>query len=873
MASNDKETIRSLLRISKKLNSTLDLTVLMSDLVKEAIGVVNAESGLAGLHTLHGMISQTYIHQGTALPLTRSWPSGEGLPGWILQHKVPYVTNKAETDPLLTPELRARFGISTALAIPIINVRDEVLGFIEIHNKKEAGGFTRSDQERLMAISNIAAIAIQNVLTYQESQLAQETQSRLAAIVESSDDAIISKTLEGRITSWNKGAERIFGYTAEEAIGQSITMLIPPDRLSEEEGILGKLQQGERIDHFETVRVKKNGTQIDVSLTISPVKDAVGRIIGASKIARDLTENQRAKILLEEERAALETVNQVGRLLSAELDLEKLVQALTDAATKVIDAQFGAFFYNELDESGASYLLLAWSGTPREQFLNFPSPRATELFGATFRGEGVIRVDDVRQDPRYGKNPPYHEIPAGHLPVVSYLAVPVISRSGEIFGGIFFGHSEPGMFSERHEQIVTGLAGQAAIAMENARLYETARRARKEAEEANRMKDEFLATVSHELRTPLNAILGWSRMLRGGRLNEQSITHAVETIERNARAQAQIIEDILDVSRIITGKVRLDVNRVEIGSTIEAAVDSLRPAAEARGVRLQTVLDGGPNLVLGDSSRLQQVIWNLLSNAIKFTPKEGRVQVVLERINSHIEIKVVDTGQGISPEFLPFVFERFRQADSSTAREYSGLGLGLAIVRHLVELHGGSVSADSGGLGCGATFTVKLPLAALRESGRPPEQSSLRLHSQAPESGTPMEFRSELAGLRVLTVDDEPDVRDLLTVILQQYGAEVRAAGSTAEALEVLQEWRPDVMVSDIGMPVRDGYDLIQEVRRLSSEAGGDTPAIALTAYARSEDRLKALRSGFQTHVAKPIEPAELAAIIASIARTHGRPR
>jgi signal transduction histidine kinase len=544
---------------------------------------------------------------------------------------------------------------------------------------------------------------------------------------------------------------------------------------------------------------------------------------------------------------------------------------LTDAATEITGAEFGSFFYNVMDKRGGSYMLYTLSGVSKELFANFPMPRATDLFGPTFRGEGAVRIADVKQDQRYGLNPPYHGLPKGHLPVTSYLAVPVISRAGEVIGGLFFGHSAPGVFTERHERIVTGLAGQAANAMDNARLYEAAQKARREAETANRLKDEFLATVSHELRTPLNAIFGWSRMLRGGRLDALSVAHAVETIERNAKAQEQIIEDILDVSRIITGKIRLDVSPIEIVPVLEAAVDALQPTAEARQVRLQMVLDTKPSLVLGDAGRLQQIVWNLLSNAIKFTSKGGRVQLALERVNSHIEIKVTDTGQGISKEFLPYVFERFRQADSSTTRKYGGLGLGLAIVRHLTELHGGTVAAESPGEGQGATFIVRLPLAVVREGESTLNQPQhLRFHQPLEDDISP-ESSEDLAGVRVLVVDDEADARDLLTVILRQYGADVKAAGSTPAALGTLKEWLPDVLVSDIGMPDQDGYALIREVRALSLEQGGDTPAIALTAYARSEDRLKALRSGFHVHVAKPVEPTELSATIAGLVRFYRR--
>ena len=379
--------------------------------------------------------------------------------------------------------------------------------------------------------------------------------------------------------------------------------------------------------------------------------------------------------------------------------------------------------------------------------------------------------------------------------------------------------------------------------------------------EASRLKDEFLATVSHELRTPLTAILGWAHLLRGGQLDKEGATKALEVVERSARAQSQLIDDLLDVSRIITGKLRLDVRQVDPGSFIEAAVESVRPAADAKDVRIQKVMDTGVVSVAGDPARLQQVVWNLLSNSIKFTPRGGRVQVRLERINSHIEIAVSDTGVGIEPEFLPHVFERFRQADQTTTRNHSGLGLGLAIVRHLVELHGGTVHAESPGQGQGATFTVKLPVVPVYQK----HELGERIHPAARDALISFDCPERLDGLKVLVVDDEGDARDLLKIGLSHAGAEVKAAGSAQEALEAIANGRPDLLISDIGMPGEDGYELIRQVRSLPAESGGKVPAIALTAYARTEDRLQALRAGYQMHVPKPVEMAELIAVASSL--------
>ena len=826
----------------------------------------------------------------------------------------------------------------------------------------------------------------------------------LSAIIESADDAIVSKTLQGIITSWNKGAERIFGYAAAEIIGKPVTVLIPADHINEEGAILARIRSGERVEHYETVRQRKDGSLVEVSLTISPIKSADGRIIGASKVARDITKQRQAQRLLDEsserlhlalaasnlgdwswdiatdvvtfsetaaqiygipagpqmtwaemrnllheedrERAriaveeslanrsdydveyrlnssngsqrwvsakgrgqyrpdgkvsgmlgvvqditarklteaalreqteALSILNKLGKVISAELDLHKAVQAVTDAATELTGARFGSFFYNVHNEDGGSYMLYTLAGVPQEAFAHFPMPRATDLFGPTFRGDGPVRIDDVKRDPRYGKNAPYYGMPEGHLPVTSYLAVPVISSSGDVLGGLFFGHPDAGAFNERAEMLVVGLAAQAAIAMDNASLFQAAKHARIEAERAaaenenlyrkaedsSRLKDEFLATISHELRTPLTSILGWSRMLRSHQLSDEDYAKALETIERNAHSQAQLIDDLLDVSRIITGKLRMDVRPANPSDFIDAAIEALKPAAVAKGVRIQKIMDTGVVSVPGDPVRLQQVVWNLLSNAIKFTPRGGRVQVRLQRVNSHIEIVISDTGQGIPADFLPFVFDRFRQADQRTSRQHGGMGLGLSIVRHLVELHGGSVKAESAGEGQGASFTVQLPLTAVYEV----EKDAGRVHPAARDLLPDADCGDRLDGLKILVVDDEPDTRDMLKAGLSRCGAEVVAAASTSEAFAALLGDLPGLLISDIGMPGEDGYELIRRLRKLPVKEGGRIPAIALTAYARVEDRMSALRAGYQMHVPKPVDLAELVAVAASLVK------
>jgi signal transduction histidine kinase/ActR/RegA family two-component response regulator len=405
----------------------------------------------------------------------------------------------------------------------------------------------------------------------------------------------------------------------------------------------------------------------------------------------------------------------------------------------------------------------------------------------------------------------------------------------------------------------------ARLAEENGRLYEAERAARNEAETANRVKDEFLATLSHELRTPLTPILAWVRMLNLGGLDETGVKNALASIERNARSQAQLVEDLLDVSRIVSGKLRLDVRPTELAPVVDAALEAIRPAADAKGIRLNAVLDPRSGIVGGDPERLQQIAWNLLSNAVKFTPRDGRVQVQLACVNSHVELTVSDTGCGIAPEFLPHVFERFRQADASASRVHGGLGLGLSIVRHLVEEHGGSVAVDSEGVGKGATFTVRLPLMIAPRHGREP-----RVHPAAAPVTLDSDRVPSLAGLRVLVVDDEPDTVEALRSILMQCDADVRGTCSADEALAVLGEWLPHVIISDIGMPGQDGYALIRAVRSASDERIRRVPAVALTAYARIEDRLRVLSAGFQMHVPKPVEPLELITIVANVAEQQG---
>jgi signal transduction histidine kinase len=396
---------------------------------------------------------------------------------------------------------------------------------------------------------------------------------------------------------------------------------------------------------------------------------------------------------------------------------------------------------------------------------------------------------------------------------------------------------------------------------EREELLASERAARGDAERANRLKDEFLSVVSHELRTPLSSMLGYAQLIRSGAVEPKDLPESLAAIERNGRAQVQIIDDLLDMSRIISGKIRLDVRSLHVADVVETALNTIRPAAEAKGIHLQQVLDPRTGPVLGDFDRLQQVLWNLLSNAVKFTPKGGRIQVSLERVNSHIELTVADNGQGIPPDFLPFIFDRFSQAEGAVSRRHGGLGLGLAIVKQLVDLHGGSVRAQSPGENQGSTFTVHLPLQIH------PSEEPDRFHPRAEMGGGDAFVPPDLGGVKALVVDDEPDARDVVRRLLTYRNAEVATAASADEALSLLLKFQPNVLISDIGMPGTDGYQFIQEVRSRSAAEGGEVPAIALTAFARSTDRRKAMMSGYQSHVTKPIDASELLAVVAMLTR------
>ncbi|HTK19826.1 MAG TPA: PAS domain S-box protein [Mucilaginibacter sp.] len=525
-----------------------------------------------------------------------------------------------------------------------------------------------------------------------------ERKSRLAAIVDSSDDAIISKTLKGIITSWNNAAEKLFGYTNKEAIGKHISLIIPVNRLKEEEFIISQISKGRKVDHFETIRLAKDGSEIPISITISPVMDENGNIIGASKIARDISKQKEYENELQRYTQKVETLNTIGKLVSESLDLQTILQKVTDAATSAIEASFGAFFYNQVNENGESYMLFTLSGAERSAFESFGMPRNTAVFHPTFAGEGVVRSDDITKDPRYGKNAPHFGKPKGHLPVVSYLAVPVISQSGVVIGGLFFGHPEPGRFTQDHEDLVISIAAQAAISIDNARLYD-------EVKLLNEKKDEFIGLASHELKTPLTSITGYLQIIDRLKTDEQSGRFVDKTIKQ-VRKLSGLVNDLLDVSKIEAGKLQMRKATFDLLEIIRDAIELMQQTNDKYTILLETVVD--TCMVCADSQRIEQVMVNLLSNAIKYSHGAGKIIVRMNKTEKNVNVSIQDFGIGIATNKLGNIFSRFYRVEDLDAH-ISGLGIGLYLCYEIITRHHGKIWVESE-LGTGSTFHFSLPL-------------------------------------------------------------------------------------------------------------------------------------------------------------------
>lgn len=525
-----------------------------------------------------------------------------------------------------------------------------------------------------------------------------ERQARLAAIVDSSDDAIIGKTLQGIITSWNRGAEKLFGYPEKEALGKHISLIIPINRLKEEEFIISQVSQGRKVDHFETMRVTKSGQEVSISLTISPITDENGKIIGASKIARDVSKQKEYEEELQRYTKKVETLNTIGKLISRSLDLQTILQKVTDAATSATEASFGAFFYNQVNENGESYMLFTLSGAERSAFESFGMPRNTAVFHPTFSGEGVVRSDDITKDPRYGKNPPHYGKPKGHLPVVSYLAVPVISQSGEVIGGLFFGHTEPARFTKDHESLVISIAAQAAVSIDNARLYD-------EVKLLNEKKDEFIGLASHELKTPLTSITGYLQILGRLKTDEQSRRFVDKTIKQ-VRKLSGLVNDLLDVSKIEAGKLQMSKVKFDLMEIINDSIELMQQTNDKYAISLDTAVE--TCIVRADSQRIEQVVVNLLSNAIKYSQGGGKIIIRVNKTEKNVTVSIEDFGIGIAANKLGHVFSRFYRVEDLDSH-ISGLGIGLYLCQEIITRHNGKIWAESE-LGKGSTFHFSLPL-------------------------------------------------------------------------------------------------------------------------------------------------------------------
>jgi len=792
-----------------------------------------------------------------------------------------------------------------------------------------------------------------------QQKRARATQAFLAAIVESSEDAILAKDLNGVIQSCNRTAELLFGYSSAELIGQSIRILIPPERLPEEDEILARLRAGQRIDHFETVRIAKDGRKLDISLSVSPIRDESGAIVGIAKSVRDITQQKRiAGELAAQQEWFRVTLGSIGDAVIASdpnglvtyvnapaeeltgwpaeqargrplVDIFRIVNEKTrqpvenpagvvirsghivglanhsvlisrggtehpinDSAAPIRDAAgriLGVVLvFRDVTEERRAEDAIAeqreWFETTLESIgdaviatdvqgrVAFMNPIAEHLTGwrmAAARGRACGDVFTIVNENtrRVVENPVTRVLSEGTVVGLANHTVliaadgterpiddsgaPIRSRDGRIVGVVL-------VFRDVSDRRRAETERQSA-AVERERLLEAERVARADAERASRVKDEFVAMVSHELRTPLNAMLGWTDLMMKSRKDPAVIGRGLDVIARNTRVQAQLISDLLDVSRIVSGKLRLTIENVDLASIITDAIETVQQDADDKHIVIEREVDAAVGPIAGDAARLQQILWNLLSNAIKFTPDHGHVVVELHHVGTNAKITVADTGVGIRADALPLIFDRFQQADRSMTRRFGGLGLGLAIVKHLVDLHGGTVAAESAGEGRGARFTVALPSSLVPQT----TEAAARPAAGDKELSQPT---ISLDGIRVLVVEDEHDTLDFLDRFLKTYGATVVSVNSASAALALLPAARPDILVSDIGMPEVDGYDLMQRIRQMGVDAGGAIPAIALTAYARTEDRTRAFRAGYQAHLAKPVEPTELVATIASFA-------
>lgn len=679
----------------------------------------------------------------------------------------------------------------------------------------------------------------------------------MRATLEATTDGILVTSHTGNVVDYNEKFMRFWHIQPDELASNRNLVLQqfmssqcqdPDEFLKKEEDIYSTSP----AESFDTIQLADGRICERYSRTQLVNENDVGRVW----TFRDVTQQRRVEYALREESRVLEILNKSGTAIASRLDLESLVQQVTDAATEVSGAQFGAFFYNSTDENGEALSLYTLSGASRESFEGFGHPRATALFGPTFRGDPPIRSDDILLDPRYGKTPPHHGMPASHLPVRSYLAVPVISRSGEVIGGLIFGHPDPSVFTERTERIVVAIAAQAAIAIDNSRLYESAqadalerarlldseRAARRVAEDQNRSKDAFIAMLGHELRNPLSAIsAGISVIKLVGPSSDQAL-QAFEVIGRQSAHLGRLVDDLLDTARLLAGKIELKKQALDFSEAVESAMAAIRTTGKDESYTIDLSLE--PIFITADPSRIEQIINNLISNSLKYTSPGGRISITLHEDLNDAVLTVTDTGDGMSDELLSRAFEPFEQGDRRPDRSQGGLGIGLTVIKQLVELHEGKVTLTSPGKGLGSTATVRIPKAFTAPSN----------------AETNVDFHTPRTRTKILLIEDNEDARVMTALMLQLSDYEVIEAKNGTEGLALADSHCPEIGIVDIGLPDLTGYEVAKRLRVQNKTK--KMRLIALTGYASGEDAQRALQSGFDVHLSKPLDFNQLAAAI-----------
>ncbi|HLJ92109.1 MAG TPA: PAS domain S-box protein [Gemmataceae bacterium] len=762
---------------------------------------------------------------------------GIGLPGRVWQSGRPaWIPNVAQDTNFPRVATAVKEGLHGAFGAPVLS-GSELLGVIEFFSRE----IRDPDPDLLEMMATIGS----QIGQFMDRKASEETLRRLAAIVESSDDAIISKNLDGIITSWNRGAERLYGYTAGEVVGRPVSLLMPPDHQDDFPTLMERLERGERIEHYETVRVAKDGRRIDVSLTISPLRDAQGKIVGASKIARDITERKRAEAALRqsEERltAELEATTRLHALSGRLLGADNITTALEDVLNNAI-VTVGADLGNiQLYNAKIEALEIVAQRGFRPDFLDyFRTVRADEGSACAQAMQSGVRIviEDVNLDPSY--EPHRHVAAAAGYRAVQ--STPLKTHDGSILGVLSTHFRGPHRVSDRDQQLLDLYARHAADLIERLRFEQALK-------DADRRKDEFLATLAHELRNPLAPIRNAVQIIRAKGAPVPELQWARDVIERQVQQMTRLVDDLLDVSRITTGKIELRKERVELATVVNSAVEASRPLIEKWGHELTVELPSEPVYLDADQTRLAQVLLNLLNNAAKYTEQGGRIWLTAEREGESVVIRVKDTGIGIPQEILPRIFEMFTQVDRSLERSQGGLGIGLTLVQSLVEMHGGTVEAHSDGPGKGSEFVVQLPVAAeIKDRGRDGAAGSERVAAPAK--------------CRILVVDDNQDAADSLAMLLRILGNEVHTAHDGLEAVGAAGVFRPDVVLLDIGLPKLNGYEA---GRRIREQQGNGVVLIALTGWGQEEDRRRSKEAGFDHHMTKPVEFDALQTLLAEL--------